>query len=77
MAGGGKTAETRHFIQLLNIVWGRFTQGTDHDNHVSVVLQSLSEAYSMLGARNGEGHTPLFMYETTSADFRAIIDVFF
>ena len=73
---GGKAAETRHLAPLLAIVWERFTKRTDHDNHVSVVIQSLTEVYSILGVRNDVGHVPLFMSEGASLYFRAMIDVF-
>jgi hypothetical protein len=71
----GKAAETRHFVPLLREVWERYSKNTGHDQHVSAVLENLTEAYSILGVRADVGRSPLFMSEEASGNFRAVIQI--
>jgi hypothetical protein len=71
----GKAAETRHLIPLLRVVWECFTKNTVYDKHVSQVLETLTETYSILGVRNDVGQVPQFMSAAASANFRAVVDL--
>ena len=70
----GKAAETRHLVPLLRVVWEIYSRKTEYDDHVSAVLETLTEAYSILGVRNDTGEGPLFMTAEASANFRAVVD---
>ena len=69
-----KAAETRHLVPLLRVVWEIYSRTTEYDDHVSAVLETLTEAYSILGVRSDTGEGPLFMAAEASANFRAVVD---
>jgi hypothetical protein len=70
----GKAAETRHLVPLLRQVWEVYSRRSEYDAHVSAVLESLSEAYAILGVRSDTGNSPLFMTADASTNFRAVVD---
>ena len=70
----GKAAETRNLVPLLRVVWELHSRRSDHDNHVSAVMETLTEAYSILGVKTEASRVPLFMDVDASANFRVIVD---
>jgi hypothetical protein len=72
----GKAAETRHLAPIVRVVWELYSRKTDYDNHVSAALETMTEAYSILGVRTDTGQTPQFMTPAASAAFRDVIERF-
>ena len=70
----GKAAETRHLVPLLRVIWEIYSRHSEYNTHVSAVLETLTEAYSILGVRLDNGNSPLFMTPDASANFRAVVD---
>ena len=65
----GKAAETRLLAPIVRVVWELYSRKTDYDNHVSAALETMTEAYSILGVRTDTGQTPQFMTAAASAAF--------
>ena len=70
----GKAAEIWRLTPLLRVVWEIYSRSSEYDAHVSAVLETLKEAYSILGVRSDTGESPLFMTPEASDNFRAAVD---
>jgi hypothetical protein len=73
----GKGAETHHLVPILEEVWREFARpGNGHDDHVSAVLESLTQIYCILDWKTEDGLTPLFLNDACVGELRTCIDAF-
>ena len=73
----GKGAEILHLIPILQLVWRKYADAAlAHDQHVDLLLTSLSDIHSILGWKTETAEVPLFLSTDASDELRQLIDIF-
>ena len=73
----GTGAEIRHLIPILRFVWRKYADAAlARDQHVDLLLTSLSDIYSILGWKTETAEVPRFLSTDASDELKQLIDIF-